>query len=207
LNPIDHIFFVLNDAICNSLSSEIIQYLSNQQRFVDDVARQAIFKFENEYRVGKYSKEKYFEMTANIFKLDMVANELEKAIISRIKPTNGILKVLTELQTRFSLTLFSQFSPELLHQVSAVFGLKEFFPEENILYAHDAGLADQSDSLFQKLISMGKILPGKCIWVDSNSRLTSISIRSGVDAIVFLDSEKLRREIALRRLLPELGSE
>ena len=207
MNAIDHFFFVLNDAIFNSLSREIIQFLNSQQRFVDEVARQALFKFENEYIEGKYSKEKYFEKTANIFKLDMAEDELEKAIFSRIKPTHGILRVLSELHTCYSLTLFSQFSPELLHQFSSLFVLKEYFPEENILYACETGLIDQPDSLFQKLISMGRIHPGKSIWVDSNPRLTSISIRARMDAIIFQDAEKLRREIALRGLLPPLGND
>lgn len=207
MNSIDHIFFVLNDAVCNSLSREIILYLSDQQRFVDDASRQALFKFENDFIAGKYSKDEFFEVIANTFKLKIAPEELEKAIVDRIVPTQGILAVLSELQTRYSLTLFSQFSSELLHQIPSLLVLKEFIPEENILYARETGFYDQPDSLFQKLIAMGIINPRKSIWVDSNSKLTSISMRAGVDAIIFLNSEKLRRELALRGLLPLLGSE
>lgn len=207
MRSIDHFIFVLNDALCNSLSREIIQFLSTRQRLVDEAARQALFKLENDYIAGKYPKEKFFEKTAGIFKLEITAEELEKAIVDRLVPTRGIPGVLAELQTRFSLTLFSQFSPELLHQISSLSALKEYFPEESILYACEMGSTDQPVSLVKKFIAMGRIHPGKSIWVDSSSARTSASIRAGVDAIIFLNSEKLRREIALRGLLPLLGGE
>jgi len=207
LSSIDHIYFALNDAICNSLSREIIIFLNNQHRSIDTIVRQVLFKFESDFIIGKNSKQEFFNSATSIFNLDITSDELENAILSQIFPTHGINQVLSELQTHFSLTLFSQYPPELLLQISSILNLNKYFSKNNIFYTCEIEFAGQPGDFFQNLISIGKIQPGKSIWVDSNSKMTSSSIRAGIDAIIFQNSDKLRREIALRGLLPRLGNE
>ena len=48
----------------------------------------------------------------------------------------------------------------------------------------------------------GVISPGHTLWVDYHSPRTSEALRKGVDATIFVDARRLRRDLALWRLMP-----
>ena len=52
------------------------------------------------------------------------------------------------------------------------------------------------------LIAAEAILPGHTLWVDAHSPRTSAALRKGVDAAIFVDTRRLRRDLALWRLMP-----
>jgi hypothetical protein len=55
------------------------------------------------------------------------------------------------------------------------------------------------------LIAAGVVLPGHTLWIDAHSPRTSEALRKGVDADIFVDARRLRRDLALWRLMPLLA--
>ncbi len=207
MKQIDKYFFVLGGVIIKSLSWTIINTFNDKQIFSDGDIRKGIYKIETDYTLGRISKEEFFEEATKISDVDLSLAEFESIATSKVELIDGILEVLEELKKQYSLFLFSQYSPELLNGIFSRLNLGDTFLEKNILFACETGLPDLKACLFEKIISDQWITPGRSIWVDSDPHRTSASIRAGIDTIIFLDSKRLRREIALRGLLPLLGDE
>ena len=207
MKPIDRYYFVLGDVVIRSLSWTILNTFRNQQIFSNSAIRQKLYEFEIFYTLGKISKKEYFKEVAKITNMDLNPDKFESFICNKVKIIEGILEVLKELKKHYSLFLFSQYSPEFLDGLSSRLNLTGVFMDSNILYACKTGLPNLTACLFEKIISDQWITPGKSVWIDSDPHRTSASIRAGIDTIIFLDSKRLRREIALRGLLPLLGDE
>ena len=111
------------------------------------------------------------------------------------------------LKGKYSLFLFSQYSPEFLDLLSPRIQLNDVFPERNIKYSCSIGAVDLRIDFYKKIIAEKWIIPGKSVWIDADPHRTSASIRSGIDTIIFVEPKRLRREIALRGLLPLHGDE
>ena len=56
--------------------------------------------------------------------------------------------------------------------------------------------------LLDTLIAHRVISPGHTLWVDHHSPRTSEALRKGVDAAIFVDARRLRRDLALWLLMP-----
>ncbi len=46
------------------------------------------------------------------------------------------------------------------------------------------------------------IVPGQTLWVDAHSPRTSAALRKGIDAAIFEDAWRLRRDLGMWDLLP-----
>jgi len=207
LKPIDQYYFVLGDVVIKSLSRTIIDTFNDKQIFYGGDLRKKIYKIEADYTLGRISKEEFFEEAVEISNMDLDPAEFESIITDKVKLIEGILQVLEELKKQYSLFLFSQYSPEFLGELFSRLNLSNTFSAKNILYSCRTGLSDLTGCFFEKIISDQWINPRRSVWIDSDPHRTSASIRAGIDTIIFLDSKLLRREIALRGLLPLLGDE
>jgi len=207
LKPIDQYYFVLGDVIIKSLSWTIINAFNDKQIFSGGDLRKKIYKIEADYTLGRISNEEFFKEAAEISNMDLGPAEFESIITNKVELIEGILEVLKELKKQYSLFLFSQYSPEFYDGLSSRLKLNNIFPDKNIQYSCRTGLPDITGCFFKKIISDRWIIPGRSVWIDSDPHRTSASIREGIDTIIFLDSRRLRREIALRGLLPLLGDE
>ena len=56
------------------------------------------------------------------------------------------------------------------------------------------------------LIASGLVMPGHTLWVDYHWPRTSEALRKGVDTAIFVDARRLRRDLALWRLMPFAAS-
>ena len=207
MKPIDRYYFVLGDVIIRSLSWTIINTFKDKPIFSDGAIRKKLYECEADYSLGRISNEKFFIEATKISSMNMGPDEFESIIYNKVELIEGILEVIKELGKQYSLFLFSQYSPEFFDELSSRLNISDTFPDKNILYACRTGLPDLTDCLFEKIISEKWVIPGRSIWIDSDPHRTSASIRAGIDAIIFLDSKRLRREIALRGFLPLLGDE
>jgi hypothetical protein len=207
MKPIYQFYFVLDNVVIQSLSRTIINSIKDRKTFSDSNVRRNLYIWEDKYFSGKLSKEEFINNIGKIPNLNMNAEEIKSDIIGKQKFIKGIIDILKELKEQYSLFLYSQYPPDDLLDVFSRLKAEDIFSESRILYSQKIGLSDNKSNLFNKLISDESITPGTSIWIDSNPRRTSASIRAGIDSIIFVDSKRLRREIALRGLLPLLGDE
>jgi hypothetical protein len=111
----------------------------------------------------------------------------------------GMPEMVRELAATSEIFLASDYPPEWLLPALSHSGLAPYCPEDGVVYT--AGLGGYS-GLFARLVEAGAIVPGHTIWVDSHSRRTSEALRKGIDAAIFVDAPRLRRDLGLWGLLP-----
>jgi hypothetical protein len=111
----------------------------------------------------------------------------------------GMPDLIAETALTLEVRLVADYPAVWLLPALARNGLKHCFPADEISYVADlGGFAGALDDL----IAAGVILPGHTLWVDAHSPRTSQALRKGVDANIFVDARRLRRDLALWRLMP-----
>jgi len=111
----------------------------------------------------------------------------------------GMPDLIAELALTLEVRLVSDYPAIWLLPALARSGLAHCFPPAEISYMADLG---GFPGLLGVLIAAGVVLPGHTLWIDAHSPRTSEALRKGVDADIFVDARRLRRDLALWRLMP-----
>lgn len=207
MNQIDRFYFVLDNVVAKSFSWVVISSSKDNKIFSDSKVRVRLYQLEEDFFLGRISKNEFFKQASKLSNSNQNSEEFESIISSKLELNEGIREILIELKKQYALFLFSQYPPEILGCLFSKFNLSDIFLEQNILYSCKTDLPGLGFNLIEKITSDQWALTGRSVWVDSDSQRVSASIRAGIDAIIFIDSNRLRREIALRGLLPLLGNE
>lgn len=157
--------------------------------------------------LGKISLDDFREGILSSSNGKMEISDLQEKVVNNLEPIDGTLKVLTELKKENTLSFFSQLPRELFGLVKNHFGLQDLFADSDIFFTNEMNLKNTTADVVDRLMAGKHLNPGKSMLVDADSRRTTAAMRAGVDAIIFVDARRLRREIALRGLLPKLGDE
>jgi hypothetical protein len=111
----------------------------------------------------------------------------------------GMPPLIEELALTSELGLASDYPPAWLAPALARSGLASCFPADRIFYMADLGGYAR---LFDGLVAAGAVAPGHTLWVDAHSLRTSEALRRGIDAEIFVDARRLRRDLGLWGLVP-----
>jgi len=169
--------------------------------------RQPVFGLEKEFSLGRINEEQFFAQAVKLTKIEGSSEILEEKVFAGLELSEGMAGILEELIENHKVEILSQYSTELTKKILKKTYLLPKFPEDRIRYTTEMHLPDLEQCLAAKYMCEGWIQRGESIWVDADPHRTMAFIRAGIDAIIFIDSTKLRREIALRGLLPRLGGE
>jgi hypothetical protein len=122
-----------------------------------------------------------------------------KAPDGRIQP--GLAGVLDELIHRFELWLVSDYPAEPTAAVIAENGLSRWFDDESV-FLLPQGMADQQQIL-DALVTAGVIVPGESLLIDNHPTRTLLAVRQGIDASIFVDARRFRRDLVLWRIVAD----
>ena len=111
----------------------------------------------------------------------------------------GMPLLLSDPALTCEMRLVSDYPSVWLLPALARSGLAGVFPAAEISYVADLG---GFSGMFDALIARRVILPGNTLWVDYHSPRTSEALRKGIDAAIFVDARRLRRDFGLWRLAP-----
>ena len=201
MRQLNHYCFSLENVIFPSLNELIDEELPGRVSSLDR------YDLTLALSSGKIALDKFWQRILSSTDLKMERHALEEKVINGYKPVDGIIAVLKELRNGNSLSLFSQLPRGLFTALSARSGLNELFSDSDIYFTSEMNLENTTTDVVNHLMAGKCLIPGKSVLVDADSRRTSAAIRAGMDAIIFVDARRLRREIALRGLLPKLGDE
>jgi len=196
-------YFVLGGVLVPPLSDLINQSIKNPEPAV----RQSIYALEKELSLGRIDENQFFERGAKIMNLKASSELLKEEIHEKIELFEGAAEILEELLENYMVFILSQYPPGLTKKILEKIDLRFKFPKNRIHYTTKMNLPDLQHCLAAKYVCEGWIQKKGSIWIDADPHRIMVFIREGIDAIIFLDGEKLRREIALRGLLPRLGGE
>ena len=127
------------------------------------------------------------------------ASLLYAKLTNELSPQPGMPSLLSDPMLTCEMRLVSAYPAVWLLPALARSGLAHCFLADEISYVADlGGFARVLDAL----IAAGVAMPGHTLWVDYHSPRTSEALRKGVDAAIFVDARRLRRDLALWRLMP-----
>jgi hypothetical protein len=164
----------------------------------------ALIDQETALTIGSIAPEDFCTYAIELAGIELPSSRLKSQIQQRIGIMPGVLPVIDALARRYPLHLVSDFPSQWLSVVLQSTALSAYFADDSIVMTSDLGLDNvysAYNALPKALIDAGLLIPGKSLLVADDPILTESAIRSGLDAIIFVDASRLRRELSLLRLL------
>jgi hypothetical protein len=162
----------------------------------------ALIDQETALTVGSVTLDEFCTQAVEFAGTELPPHRLKSQIQQRIRATSGILSVIDALATRYPLHLLSNFPSEWLSVALQRTALAAYFPADSIIMTSELDPDNGYQTLPNALIDSGLCIPGKSLLVADDSILTESSVRASLDAIIFVDTARLRRELFLLHLLP-----
>jgi hypothetical protein len=205
MSKINRYYFAFDGVLIASFRETILEVLNSKSPSAG-ISLQDLKRLTKELYVGKISGNDYFAEITRLSGAKVSAVELADLVIDRVKVVPGVNEVLQELAQDYSIYIFSQLPTDIYGRIIQKLGLGS--PDmDKTIFSNQLSLSGWDDAVFKKMALGEQKLTDACMWVDADSHMTSAAIRAGIHAIIFVDSRRLRREIALRGLLPLLGGE
>ena len=103
--------------------------------------------------------------------------------------------VFDDLPDHYELWLVSTLSPQKVAKLISKNSLSKWFDDENVYFLPEH-VADHQ-LLLISLVEEGVIYPGKSLWIDHHPIRTMLAVRQEIDASIFVDAERLHRDLEL----------
>jgi hypothetical protein len=202
MKQIKNFFFLAGGVILPRIASITEQLLEDKNsRLLSYDQRTSIYEAEKELVLGKIPPDLYLEQLDRLVNGSRTKKDLFVELVNYIRVDERALDVAFSLTRTSQVYLFSDYPRTWLQAVPKYMQLVSYFSSIKVIYAAELGLADHFYAVFEKLMLGGLVEPGASLWVDANPFRTSAAIRLGIDAIIFVDERRLRRELNLRKLL------
>ncbi len=115
--------------------------------------------------------------------------------------TPGIGQLFSELSADFKLWLFCEPDREELAPIAGNLKLDNMIPRARWLFASGELCAEKPKELIEELVRRTGGRREEILWIDDRPAVTSAVIRAGMNAVVFVDAFRLRRNLVLRGLV------
>ncbi len=107
----------------------------------------------------------------------------------------GMAGVFDALINHFELRLVSSYPSMQLAAVISKNSLSKWF-DDRAVYSLPMQIVDHR-AMLQMLIVADVIDPGRSLWIDHDPIRTMLAVRQGIDASIFVDAERLYRDLVL----------
>jgi hypothetical protein len=202
MKQINNFFFLLGSVILPRIASITIKLLEekNSSPLINN-QRLIIYESENKLVVGKITPDAYLDQMCSLFNVFKTRDDLFIELMKLIQVDEGALSIIIGLMQTNQVYICSDYPRTWLQAIQHNLQLLNSFPPKNTVYTAELDLSQHLNSVFEKLMVAGLIEPGASLWVDAYPLRTTASIRLGIDAIIYVDERRLRRELSLRKLL------
>jgi hypothetical protein len=129
---------------------------------------------------------------------ETAASRLYDRLTEGVVAEPGMVSLIEEVARSSDVCLASDYPAVWLLPALARNGLASYFLADKLFYIADLG---GYAALFERLEAAGVIMPGHTLWVDAHSPRTSEALRRGIDAAIYVDARRLRRDLGLWRLV------
>ena len=197
MKPIQRYYFMAGGVILPRLSAQVIGMLEKQGNPLNESQRLALFDLERALFNGTLPVTDYFKRV-NAAVAPQQALTLE-SFLQEIEVDSGALSVADDLRQNSQCILLSNYPLEWLVTLDQRIGVCAHF--DRVLPLQGMGCEDDRAAVFSRLCTAGELAAGTSLLVDANPFRTTLAIRQGVDAIIYVDERRLRRELRLRVVL------
>lgn len=194
MKPIQRYYFMAGGVILPRLSAQVIGILEKRGNPLNESQRLALFDLERALFNGTLPVTDYFKRV-NAAVAPQQALTLE-SFLQEIEVDSGALSVADDLRQNSQCILLSNYPPEWLAALDQRICVCAHF--DRVLPLQGMGCEDDRAAVFSRLRTAGELAAGTSLLVDANPFRTTMAIRRGVDAIIYVDERRLRRELRLR---------
>ena len=202
MKPVKKFFFWTGGVILPRIVSATIELLEKKSRHsLLNHQRFLLYEAEKDLAMGRMTPEAYLIQSCSLIDGLISPDNLCRELIEWMKVDTGALSTAMDLMQSSQVYLVSDY-PRAWNQASQnQMKMISQFTANNVIYSAEMQLEDPFSSVFEELTAGGVIEQGASLWVDAHPLRISAAIRSGMDAIIYVDERRLRRELNLRQLL------
>lgn len=201
MSRIEHLVFVAGGVVVPRLTKLALTALFPDGDIAPQMRLEAV-ALERKLAHGAITPDTYCRRVVEVSGADRHATRLAEAIRGQLAPRENVPSLLAELALRVDLQLVCDYPRAWWEPAAERHDLGKSFPREEIFYLPEHRVPLDYRAYFEALVSARIIQRGRSLWVDHHSPRTSAAIRCGVDAAVFVDAERFKRDLGLWDLLP-----
>ena len=207
MKRITNYFFMVGGVILPRIAQTTIELLAEKkgQPLAHD-QRMTIFEAEKALFIGQIIPEVFLKRIDQLCNCFKSRHELLIEFMKWIRVDAGALSTANDLQQTSQVYLCSDYPRPWLEEIAQRFQLFDLFSPHQVIYPAEAEaelpVRDDLQGVFDGLQAKGYLNQGASLWVDAHPFRTSAAIRQGIDAIIYVNERRLRRELNLRKLLP-----
>ncbi len=163
-----------------------------------------LINLERQLSAALLSPEAYCRAAVELAGASMPPADLATYLENRLDLVPGILAVVDELAShRYRLHMLWDLPRRWLTPVAQRTGLAQRFPDAAVIVIEDYPPGGSLVALLNSLVSARIIAPGRSLLVDDDPVRAMATVRLGLDVGIFVDAERLRRDLGLWRILPD----
>jgi FMN phosphatase YigB (HAD superfamily) len=197
MKDIPSIFFVVGGVFLPRIYFAAIQMLEDSGQTVSDKDRIRIRQLENDLLTATKNEDEFF---ASLSSLHTIPDPLtRKDFLDQFCIDPDLLHLVKELGFRKEVVLFCDYPKPWLSEFDRDGPTAGLF--SRVVYLEELGCSNIHAAIFDRLVLDHQVTAGGCLWVDSDTLRTSLCLRRGIDAIIYVNPYLLRRELQLRSIL------
>ena len=197
MKDIQSIFFVVGGVFLPQIYFATIQMLEDRGLVVSDKDRIEIRQLENDLLTANTNEKEFF---ASLSSMSKIPNPLtRKDFLNKFFMDPDLLHLVKELEFRKEVVLFCDYPKSWLSEFDRDGTIASLF--SRVVYLEEMGCSNIHGAIFDQLVLDHQVRAGECIWVDGDPLRTSLCLRRGIDAIIYVAPYLLRRELQLRSIL------
>ncbi len=116
----------------------------------------------------------------------------------------GVREVLQELRGNYDLWMIGSCPSDWLWTITEHLKLRQLFPEASVMVCPEWRLDRLVPDVLQAALDRAVKPVESCLLVAPDPETTAAAVELELNAIIFADARRLRRELALRKLLPRI---
>jgi hypothetical protein len=200
VDRINRLVFWVGGVVLPAISQVCLEVLAPDREQVG--LRLELLDLEKALWTGAISTEDFCLGAIGLTGATLVVDDLLAEIPKRADPLPGMPGVIGDLAADYELALVSDYPRRWLLPAMQRGGLSRWFADETVFCVSEHAVSGEYPELFETLVTSKVIIPGSSLWVDHNPSRTSVAIRQGIDASVFVDADRLYRDLGLWGLVP-----
>jgi hypothetical protein len=202
LTRIDHLAFMAGGVLFPTISAITLQaFFPNEDLRADLLL--TLHKLEVSLTRGGVHASSYCAHVSRLAGMALNETELEAQLVAMTEPVEGMVELLFSLGEKYPLSLVADFPQSWLNPILERSGLADCFKSTEIHHLDEYPPGADYEELVEAMITEGRLMPGKSLWIDHHARRTASVIRLGVDAAIFVDAHRLQRDLVLWGLIEQ----
>ncbi|OGO71270.1 MAG: hypothetical protein A2Z49_01115 [Chloroflexi bacterium RBG_19FT_COMBO_56_12] len=203
MGKINTIFFWLGGVITQTIPESAIFGLYNQPvSKLNYENRMRLLGLAQDLSLGRINSRLFCQRTLELSGIVIAAEELEARIKKSVTVRIPVLEAIKELPDAYNLWLISDYPPEWVEQFANHSDLYLCFHPNQVIFTSESHLVRMDPDIFYYSVCQATQPMDACLMVDGMSARAVHSVMHGLSSAIFMDTARLKREFALRRMIP-----